>query len=106
MSPTAPNDIIATSAIGLIPTVKGLEKNIGRQLTSPAIMSQTASAGRSIGSRMVETISKSLKTGVKLTFAGIGALGATAIAGGISRQLNVEGISRPVRERRRKDHGI
>lgn len=90
MSPTAPNDIIATSAIGLIPTVKGLEKNIGRQLTSPRVMSQTASAGRSIGSRMVESISKSLKTGVKLTFAGIGALGATAVAGGISRQLNVE----------------
>ena len=84
------NNVIATAAIGLIPTIQGVRGNIASQLGSSAVMGEVNRAGQSIGSRLGSSITSSLKTGLKVGGVITGALAGVTIKGGIDRALGIE----------------
>lgn len=86
----AGSPVIATAALGLIPTVQGIRGNIGSQLASPAVMSETDRAGRSIGSKLGSAITSTLKTGLKVGGVVTGAIAGLTLKGGINRALGIE----------------
>lgn len=84
------NPVIATAAIGLIPTIQGVRGNIGSQLAGSAVMSETSRAGQSIGSKLGSTITSSLKSGLKIGGVVTGAIAGLTLKGGINRSLGIE----------------
>lgn len=82
--------VIATAALGLIPTVQGIRGNIGSQLAGSAVMGETERAGRSIGSRLGSAITSTLKTGLKIGGVVTGAIAGLTLKGGINRALGIE----------------
>lgn len=84
------NPVIATAALGLIPTVQGIRGNIGSQLAGSAVMAETDRAGRSIGSKLGASITSTLKTGLKIGGVVTGAIAGLTLKGGINRALGIE----------------
>src|SRR5690625_1967673 len=76
--------------VGIIPTAKGFGKNLEGELSNANLQGAANrvgdSAGRSLGSRITSAFKRTLKIGAVIT----AAVGAAAIGGGISRQLNIE----------------
>ncbi|MEV8028442.1 tape measure protein [Cellulosimicrobium funkei] len=81
---------LARAYVTLIPSFKGAQGALARELTGGKALSEADNAGKSLGSRVLGGATKALG----LTTAAVGALGAAvgglAIKGGISRQLNIE----------------
>ncbi|PMC76412.1 peptidoglycan DD-metalloendopeptidase family protein [Brachybacterium sp. UMB0905] len=84
------NPVIATAAIGLIPTIQGVRGNIGSQLAGSAVMAETDRAGRSIGSKLGQSITSTLKNGLKIGGVITGAIAGLTLKGGINRALGIE----------------
>lgn len=84
------NPVIATAAIGLIPTIQGVRGNIGSQLAGSAVMSETSRAGQSIGSKLGQSITSTLKSGLKIGGVVTGAIAGLTLKGGINRSLGIE----------------
>lgn len=75
--------------VGVIPTAKGFGKNLEGELTGNlkgAADRAGGKTGRTLGSTITGAFKKALGIGAVIT----GAIGAAAIGGGISRQLNIE----------------
>lgn len=76
--------------VGIIPTAKGFGKNLEGELNNANLQGAANRvgdrAGRSLGSRLTGAFKSALKIGGILT----AAVGAAAVGGGISRQLNIE----------------
>lgn len=76
--------------VGVIPTAKGFGKNLEGELSNANLQGAANragdSAGRTLGSKLTSTFKSALKIGSVLT----AAVGAAAVGGGISRQLNIE----------------
>lgn len=84
------SNVIATAAIGLIPTISGFEKNISAELNGSAVMSQADSAGKGLGSRLGSGITSALKSSLKIAAVVGGAIGAVTVKGGFDRALGIE----------------
>lgn len=76
--------------VGVIPSAKGFGKNLESELANADLQgaaNRTGDrAGRTLGSMITNTFKRTLKIGAVLT----AAVGAAAVGGGISRQLNIE----------------
>ena len=84
------NPVIATAALGLIPTIQGVRGNIGSQLAGSAVMAETSRAGQSIGSKLGSSITSTLKSGLKIGGVVTGAIAGLTLKGGINRSLGIE----------------
>ena len=76
--------------VGVIPTAKGFGKNLEGELSNANLQGAANRvgdrAGRTLGSRLTGAFKSALKIGSVIT----AAVGAAAVGGGISRQLNIE----------------
>ena len=76
--------------VGIIPTAKGFGKNLEGELSNANLQGAANRvgdrAGRTLGSRLTSAFKGALKIGGVIT----AAVGAAAVGGGISRQLNIE----------------
>ena len=88
--PAPGGNTVAVKYLGLVPSIKGFEKNIGRELGGSAVTNQASSAGKSLGARLASSITGTLKTGLKVGGVITGAIGAVAIKGGLTRALGIE----------------
>lgn len=84
------NPVIATAALGLVPTIQGVRGNIASQLAGSSVMRGADQAGKSVGSRMGATITSSLKTGLKIGGVITAAVAGLTLKGGINRALGIE----------------
>lgn len=84
------NPVIATAAIGLVPTISGVRGNIASQLASSSVMRGADQAGRSVGSRLGSTITSTLKSGLKIGGVITAAVAGLTLKGGINRALGIE----------------
>lgn len=84
------NPVIATAAIGLIPTIQGVKGNIAGQLANSSVMSSADQAGRSVGSRFGSTITSSLKGALKIGGVLTAAVAGVTLKGGFDRALGIE----------------
>ena len=81
---------IAVRYLGLVPTIKGFDRNLGRELASGSVTNQASNAGRSIGSKLASSIGSSLKTGLKVGSIVAGAVAGVTLKGGFDRALGIE----------------
>ncbi|WP_341856438.1 peptidoglycan DD-metalloendopeptidase family protein [Brachybacterium sp. GPGPB12] len=86
----AGSPVIATAAIGLIPTIQGVRGNIAGQLSGSGMASEADKAGRSIGSRFSSSVMSTVKTGLKLGGIIGGAVAGVTLKGGFDRALGIE----------------
>ncbi|MFF2621249.1 tape measure protein [Oerskovia jenensis] len=81
---------LATAYLSLVPSLKGGAQAISKELGGSVAQGEAEKAGKSIGSKLVGGATKAigLTTAAVVTLGT--AVGALAIKGGISRQLNIE----------------
>ena len=78
-------NVVATRYLGLIPTIKGFEKNLGRELAGKSFTGMGTKAGRGLGGRLASGLGGALKKSL---------VGVGLAAGGVLTASIVKGFGR------------
>ena len=81
---------IAVRYLGLVPTMKGFDRNLAKELNGPKIRGIAGSAGGGIGSRLVAGMGKTLKVGAIAAGGAVAGILGTAVVKGFGRLSAIE----------------
>src|SRR5699024_4609660 len=81
---------IAVRYLGLVPTLKGFDRNLAKELGGSRIKGIAGSAGGGIGSRLVSGMTKTLKVGAVAAGGAVAGILGTAVVKGFGRLSAIE----------------
>ena len=81
---------IAVRYLGLVPTIKGFDRNLAKELGGSKVRSIAGNAGGGIGTRLVSGMSKTLKVGALAAGGAVAGILGTAVVKGFGRLNAIE----------------